>query len=588
MGWEALFSLASVLFCFGMMAFTRVSPDLITSAALTLLLLAGVVSPEQALAGFANQGMLTVAVLYVVVSGLTETGAVGWIGQTLLGRPRSIRHAQWRLMLPVAALSAFLNNTPVVAVFIPALQEWARRHRLQLSRLLIPLSFASIAGGTCTLIGSSTNLLVNGLMLEQSGSGLALFDLLWIGLQVSLAVLLFVLLMGGWLLPNRSSAMEEFADVRAYTVEMQVEAGSPLPGRSIDEAGLRQLPRLFLAEIEREGGVLPAVSSKERLQAGDRLLFVGARDSVVDLQRIHGLLPATNQLFKLNDERPERRFIEVVVSSRHPLVGRTVREGRFRNRYNAVIIALARNGERLDGKLGDQRLQAGDTLLLEARPSFLEQQRNAQDWLLISPVGESHPLQHERAPLALGIVLLMVVLVGLGWLSMLKGALLAAGLMILTRCTRGQVARRSPDWQVLVVIATSFGIGAALQQSGAALFVAQGLMGLAGGEPWLALTLVFGITALLTALATNNVAAVLMFPIALAAAQQLQVSLLPFAITIMVAASASFATPIGYQTNLMVYNAGGYRFQDFLRIGLPLTLLVGLVTLLLVPLVWPF
>ncbi|KRT56037.1 SLC13 family permease [endosymbiont of Ridgeia piscesae] len=588
MGWEALFSLASVLFCFGMMAFTRVSPDLITSAALTLLLLAGVVSPEQALAGFANQGMLTVAVLYVVVSGLTETGAVGWIGQTLLGRPRSIRHAQWRLMLPVAALSAFLNNTPVVAVFIPALQEWARRHRLQLSRLLIPLSFASIAGGTCTLIGSSTNLLVNGLMLEQSGSGLALFDLLWIGLPVSLAVLLFVLLMGGWLLPNRSSAMEEFADVRAYTVEMQVEAGSPLPGRSIDEAGLRQLPRLFLAEIEREGGVLPAVSSKERLQAGDRLLFVGARDSVVDLQRIHGLLPATNQLFKLNDERPERRFIEVVVSSRHPLVGRTVREGRFRNRYNAVIIALARNGERLDGKLGDQRLQAGDTLLLEARPSFLEQQRNAQDWLLISPVGESHPLQHERAPLALGIVLLMVVLVGLGWLSMLKGALLAAGLMILTRCTRGQVARRSPDWQVLVVIATSFGIGAALQQSGAALFVAQGLMGLAGGEPWLALTLVFGITALLTALATNNVAAVLMFPIALAAAQQLQVSLLPFAITIMVAASASFATPIGYQTNLMVYNAGGYRFQDFLRIGLPLTLLVGLVTLLLVPLVWPF
>jgi len=588
MGWEALFSLASVLFCFGMMAFTRVSPDLITSAALTVLLLAGVVSPEQALAGFANQGMLTVAVLYVVVSGLTETGAVGWIGQTLLGRPRSIRHAQWRLMLPVAGLSAFLNNTPVVAVFIPALQEWARRHRLQLSKLLIPLSFASIAGGTCTLIGSSTNLLVNGLMLEQTGSGLALFDLLWIGLPVSLAVLLFVLLMGSWLLPNRSSAMEEFADVRAYTVEMQVEVDSPLPGRSIDEAGLRQLPGLFLAEIEREGGVLPAVSSKERLQAGDRLLFVGARDSVVDLQRIHGLLPATNQLFKLNDERPERRFIEAVVSSRHPLVGRTVREGRFRNRYNAVIIALARNGERLDGKLGDQRLQAGDTLLLEARPSFLEQQRNAQDWLLISPVGESHPLQHERAPLALGIVLLMVLLVGLGWLSMLKGALLAAGLMILTRCTRGQVARRSPDWQVLVVIATSFGIGAALQQSGAALFVAQGLMGLAGGEPWLALALVFGVTALLTALATNNVAAVLMFPIALAAAQQLGVSLLPFAITIMVAASASFATPIGYQTNLMVYNAGGYRFQDFLRIGLPLTLLVGLVTLLLVPLVWPF
>jgi di/tricarboxylate transporter len=589
MGWEGHFSLGVVLICFAMMAFSRISPDIITTAGLTLLLLAGVLTPTQALAGFANEGMLTVAVLYVVVSGLTETGAVGWIVHHLLGRPRSTRHAQLRLMLPVAGLSAFLNNTPVVAIFIPAVQDWARRHRLTLSRLLIPLSYASIAGGTCTLIGTSTNLVVNGLLTGQSdAAGFGLFDLAWIGLPVTLAVFLFILLFGAWLLPARAPILEDLEEVREYTVEMLLEAGSPLVGQSIEEAGLRQLPGLFLVEIDRGGYMLPAVSSQQRLRAEDRLIFTGIRDSVVDLQKIRGLIPAADQVFKLYQARRERCFLEAVVSNSHPLIGKTVREGQFRTRYHAVIIALARNGERIKQKIGDIRLQAGDTLLLETHPSFLEQQRNSRDYFLVSPIGDSHPLNHEGAATALAIVIGMVLMVALGWLSMLKAALLAAGLMIITRCTDGRIARRAPDWQVLVVIATSFGIGAALQETGAAALVSQGLVSLAQGDPWLSMGLIFLATALLTALATNNVAAVLMFPIAQATAQDIQSSLLPFVVTIMVAASASFATPIGYQTNLMVYNAGGYRFWDFVRVGLPLTLLVGLVTVLLAPLIWKF
>jgi di/tricarboxylate transporter len=348
------------------------------------------------------------------------------------------------------------------------------------------------------------------------------------------------------------------------------------------------LPGLFLVEIDRGGYMLPAVSSQERLQANDRLIFTGIRDSVVDLQKIRGLIPATDQVFKLYQARRERCFLEAVISNSHPLIGKTVREGQFRTRYNAVIIALARNGERIKQKIGDIRLCAGDTLLLETNSGFLEQQRNSRDYFLVSPIGDSHPLHHEGAATALAIVVAMVLVVALGWLSMLKAALLAAGLMIITRCTDGRIARRAPDWQVLVVIATSFGIGAALQKTGAAALVSQGLVSLAQGEPWLSLALIFLTTALLTSLATNNVAAVLMFPIALATAQDMQVNLLPFAVTIMVAASASFATPIGYQTNLMVYNAGGYRFWDFFRVGLPLTLLVGLVTVLLAPLIWRF
>ena len=589
MVWEAWLTLSVVAGCFAMMAFTRVSPDIIMSAGLTVLLVSGVLLPEEALAGFANQGMLTVAVLYIVVSGLTETGAVGWIVQHILGQPRNTRQAQVRLMAPAAVLSAFLNNTPVVAVFVPAVKVWARRNKLSLSKLLIPLSYASIVGGTCTLIGTSTNLVVNGLLIDQLGlPGLGMFDLAWIGVPISVSVLLFVLLFSGRLLPDRKEPLVHSDGMREYTAEMMVEEGSPLEGCCIEKAGLRSLPGLFLAEIERDGAILPAVEPRERLEANDRLIFVGAIESVVDLHRIRGLVPATDQVMKLEGARKDRSFFEAVLSDTCPLVGKSVCEGRFRTRYHAVIIALARNGVRLRGKIGDMVLRAGDTLLLEARPDFIDQQGRSRDFLLVSEVGGFHPPNHKGAPMALAIIIGMVALAASGLLSMLEAALVAAGLMIVSGCTSGRVARQAPDWQVLVVIATSFGVGAALQKSGAAGVLADGIISLAGGNPWATLVLVFIATALLTAIATNNVAAVLAFPIALSAAHHMNVDVLPFAITIMVAASASFATPIGYQTNLMVYNAGGYRFADFVRIGLPLTLLVGLVSVGLVPLIWGF
>jgi di/tricarboxylate transporter len=588
LAWQGWFTLGVMALSFGLFAFTRYAPDIITTAALSLLLLTGIVSPQDGLAGFANEGMLTVAVLYVVVTGLTETGAVAWISQALLGRPRSALSARLRLMAPVAALSAFVNNTPVVAVFLPAVQDWARRHRLELSRLMIPLSFAGIAGGTCTLIGTSTNLVVNGLYVAQSGGpGLHFFELAWIGIPVVAVVFVFLLTSGHWLLPRRRSAADSNEDVRQYTAEMLVPDASPLIGKSIEAAGLRQLPGLFLIEIDRAGQCIPAVASSEILQGGDRLVFAGVIESVLDLQRTRGLLPATDQVFKLDGPRAGRCFVEAVLSDTSPTIGMTVREGRFRNRYNAVIIAVNRNGVRLPGKIGEIELRAGDTLLLESRPSFVEQQRNSRDFLLVSQLGDSHPLNHERALTAVLIVLAMITCVTSGLLSMLQSALLAAGLMLLTRCTDGATARKAPDWQVLVVIATSFGIGAALQNTGAAAFVASGLISMVGHDPQLALAGIFVTASLLTSFATNNVAAVLVFPICIQTATAVNSNPEPFLITLMVAASASFATPIGYQTNLMVFNIGGYRFGDFLRVGVPLTLLVGLVTVLLVPLIWP-
>jgi di/tricarboxylate transporter len=587
--WQAWYSVAVTLLCFATLAATRFAPDIIMVGGVVLLLVAGVLSPEEALSGLANEGMVTVAVLYVVVAGLRETGGIGWIVQSVLGRPGSLRHAQFRLMSPVVLISAFLNNTPVVAMFIPAVVDWAKRHRLSVSKLMIPLSFASIAGGTCTLIGSSTNLVVNSLLIEQSGlTGLGMFDLAWIGIPVVVVVFLFILFTSRWLLPDRIPAISRFDDPREYTVEMLVEEGSPLIGQSIEQAGLRQLPGMFLMEIDRRGQVMPAVSPRELMQEGDRLVFVGIIESVVDLQQIRGLRPASNQLFKLQSPRQDRALVEAVVSDSCPLLGLSVRDGHFRNVYNAVIIAVARNGVRLRQKIGDIVLRPGDTLLLESHLSFAEQQRNSRDFFLVSCIEDATPPKHDKALIAVAIMAFMVLSVAVDWLSMLKASMLAAGLMILTRCLTGGRARRSVDWKVLIVIAASFGLGNALQNTGAAGALAGAMVELADAVPWLTLLLLFLTTAILTAVATNNAAAVIMFPIALSTASNLGVSPLPFIITLMVAASASFATPIGYQTNLMVYGVGGYRFSDYLRIGIPMTLLVGLITLLLVPLVWPW
>jgi len=589
MGFEAWLTVAVITLCIGLLASNRFPSDAVMVGGLTLLLLTGVLSPDEALAGLANEGMVTVAVLYVVVAGVSETGGTAWVSQALLGRPRSIAHAQARLMLPVAALSAFLNNTPVVAMFIPAVQDWAKRHRIAVSQLMIPLSYAAIAGGTCTLIGTSTNLVVNGLLLKETDApGLGFFDIAWVGIPTLILTIAFTVLFGRRLLPERQSVLSRLADAREYTVEMLVESRSPLDGMSIEEAGLRQLPGLYLVEVERGGHILPAVAPETVLQGGDRLLFAGIVESVLDLQKIRGLTPATNQVFKLDAPRHQRCLVEAVVSESFPLLGRSIREGRFRTLYQAAIIAVARNGERVRSKIGDIVPRPGDTLLMETHPSFFERYRNTRDFLLVSRLDNSTPPRHERAGLALLVMAGMVVLAASGLLSMLEAAMLAAGLMLLLRCTSASAARRSVDWQVLLVIAASFGMGAALQQTGAANAVAGGLVALAGDNPWAALALVFVATSLFTNLITNNAAAALMFPIALAAAARLDVSVLPFAIVIMKAASASFATPVGYQTNLMVMGPGGYRFIDYFRLGLPLTVLTGAVTVLIAPLIWPF
>ncbi|MCG5540659.1 MULTISPECIES: SLC13 family permease [unclassified Halorhodospira] len=588
MGWEAYLTAVVVVALLTSLITTRLAPDMAFLGAVTVLLVSGVIGPREAFEGLSNPGVLTVATLYVVVAGIRETGGVQWISTRMLGRPRSLFDAQRRLTLPVAGFSAFLNNTPVVAMLIPAVGDWARKHNLAESKLLLPLSYAAMLGGTCTLIGTSTNLVVNGALEERTGDGLMLFELAWVGVPVLIAGLAFMFATSRWLLPDRRPAAEALEDPRQYTVEMIVEANGPLVGRTIERAGLRHLPGCYLMEIDRGGEILPAVSPREKLHGGDRLVFVGVVDSVVELQKIRGVKPATDQVFKLDGRRSDRRLVEVVVSETCPVANRTVRDGRFRTRYDAVVIAVARNGERVDGKIGDIVLRPGDTLLIEAGEGFVERQRNARDFLLVRAIEGSAVPRHDRAWVALGILGTMLGVVGVGWLSMLEGALAAGAALLATRCLTINTARQAIDWSVILTIAAAFGIGAAMEQTGLAHTVAGALLQLAGDGPWLNLAVIYLVTALFTAVITNNAAAVLMVPIAGSVAGDLGVSIIPFAVAIMLAASASFATPMGYQTNLMVYGPGGYHFTDYLRAGLPLNLVTGAVALAVIPWVWPF
>jgi di/tricarboxylate transporter len=585
-GWAVI---AIILLCVLLLITTRISADLIFLGGLTVLILGNVVTPKQALVGFSNQGMLTVAALYVVAAGLKETGAIRYVVNAIIGHSRSIRRAQVRIMAPVMVVSAFLNNTPVVASFIPALEDWARKNRISASKILIPLSYAAILGGTCTLIGTSTNLIVNGLLIQEASTHtIGIFEPGWIGVPCAIAGFIYLTVFGRKLLPSRGSGFDTFKDPREYTIEMIVNGSSPLPGKTVEEAGLRQLPGLFLAEIYRNDHIIAAVDPEEELHSGDRLIFTGVVDSIVDLQQVNGLTPATDQIFKLDSSRRERLLVEAVVSPTHPVNGKTIKKGNFRNIYNAVVLAVSRNGERVKEKVGDIRLKTGDTLLMEAHPNFLEQFKNSSDYYLTSGISNSTPPNYKKSGVAWSILALMVSSVAFGLLSMFQASFLAAGLMIATRCCRASEVKDYIDWSVLLVIAATLGIGSALQHTGAARLLAERFLSFTQQNPHLALAGVYLATWTLTELVTNTAAAVLIFPIAISMAASFGVSYMPFVMVIIMAASASFSTPIGYQTNLMVYGPGGYRFTDFTRIGLPLNLIIATITISLVPLIWPF
>ena len=600
MSWQAWLTAAVITGMLCALASGRAAMDAAVLTAVLVLALSGVLDAREAVQGFANPGVLTVGFLYVLSAGLSRTGALTMLTSRLLGRPRNALEAQARLVIPVTISSAFINNTPIVAMFLPVLAGWARRAGLSPSRLYLPLSYAAILGGVCTLIGTSTNVVVAGLARQYAaghpGSGLdsiGMFTITVIGLPVAAAGVAYVLLFGRVLLPERLPPDAPASDSkRGYSTAMRVDAGSPVVGKTVEQAGLRRLPGLFLSRIERPSETLIAVSPAQVLRENDLLVFVGNLDSVIDLQRVRGLSPAADEAGEAVGPRHARKLTEAVIAPASPLVGRSIRESAFRTRYEAVIIAVHRHGHRLTGKIGDIVLRPGDTLVIEADPDFAQRHRGSSDFYLVSELeGETLP-RHDRAWAAIGVLAIVVAMLSLAGTEVpvlgvrvpaeVIGAMCGAALMVLLRCCSAAQARDSVHWQVLLVIAASMALGTAMEKTGLAATIAgsmSGVLDAVGAErsAWAVFAVVYASTWLFTAIMNNNSAGVLMFPIAVRLAEQSGLPALPVVLCVMVAASCEFISPIGYQTNLMVMGPGGYRVSDYVRYGGPLNVLCAVV-----------
>ena len=556
---------------------------------MTALLVSGVLTPNEAFQGFANPALFIIACFYVVSAAIKESGALHWWIMRWLGQRKPVSRAIPRIMWPVALISSVISNTPVVAIFIPLIQDWCRRHNITASKLLIPLSYASILGGTCTLIGTSTNLLVVGMLQgTPEADELSLFTPALVGLPLVVIGVLYFVVLGHRLLPARQGISESTPDSREYAVSMRVEEGGALSGMTIADAGLRHLQHSFLSELQSKGHVIPAVGPEEILKDNDILVFVGQPEAVSELRQFRGLVPAEGEILKLDVPYSSRALIEAVVSPTSNLVGKTVKESTFRTLFGGVILSVSRNGQRISQKVGSIVVRSGDTLLLEAARGFVRRHRYNRDFLLLSRIDDATIPNLSKAPVALGLLGLFIVLVVTGSLSLIAASLLLVIALGATKCISLEFAQRSVDMRLLLAIGASLALGFALQKTGLAGLAAQGIMSLADGNPYINLLLLYVVTVIVTELITNNAAAVLMFPLAQSLSLELDASLLPFVMTIMFAASASFLTPFGYQTNLMVQGPGGYQFGDYFRVGILLSLLVGATVVFLVPIVWPF
>lgn len=568
------------------------APDIALLCGLVVVMLAGVIDAGTAIRGFGNEGLLTVAALFIVAAGMQNTGTIRWLASLLLRSGSGIRSTLANLCIPTAFVSAFLNNTPIVAVLTPATIDFAKRQRYSPSKLLMPLCFATTLGGTLTLIGTSTNLVVAGLVESAINTAAAnklnglhpigFFEITRIGLPLAIIGVAYLIFAAPKILPQRIPVIEPLSDPRQYTARLEVAAGGPLDGRTIAEAKLRRLDGLFLVEIQRTGDSISAPGPDQRLLGNDTLVFAGAVEQIVALRSTPGLNPDGEKKTSTNSRG--RLMIEAVISNSFPGLKSSIREFGFRARYDAAVIAVARNGERVTGRIGDIVLQVGDTLLLEANESFLARNRSSRDFFLVSGLPSSD-LRPQRAILALSILIAMI---GAATYSgnMLAPSLAAAVAMVVCGCLRAADARASIDISILLVIGAGLGLSNAVEASGLGASLGQFILGLGAGSVLASLAAVYLVTVILTNLISNAAAAAIVFPLALATATQAHTDPMPFVLAVLFAASAAFATPIGYQTNLMIYGPGGYRFSDFVRFGLPLNIIAFIITISL--LAWQY
>ena len=582
---HAWITIATVLTMFTILLTTKLRTDLVFLGAIGVLFVTGVLDAKEAFSGFSSTSVVVIGVLFVVVAGLTYTGVLQWMVKHLLGQPDSYSKAIFRLMLPVAALSSFLSNTTVVALFVNIVKMWSKKLGIAPSKLLIPLSYASGMGGVCTLIGTPPNLIISGLYADHSGHAMNVLATTIPGLFCLFVGILSILAMRK-LLPDRKAPDNAFESTADYTVEMMVTADNPHIGQTIAEAGLSQVRGGKLIELIHYDTVISPVADDEPVMGGDRLVYAGQVDELLDLRKSHGLVNADHPVFTMSEIEKNRQLHTAYITFGSSLIGQSMDDSTFERDNNMVLVAVARRGQRIDQSPREVTLQAGDTLLFECpAKAHVDTDRLASHLQFF----DSQQVANfsNKTLISTVIMLAMVALSALGVMSLLQCAFIAAAAMLIFGCCSPDQAMKSINWDILMVFAGSVVLGLAIQKTGIAERMAFGILDVCGTNPIVVMTAICLVGTFITEFISNTAAGAMFFPIMLEAAEKLGYEPYPFLIALMISVSSSFATPIGSPTHMLVYGPGGYRFSDFMRIGLLMNLIILAANILIVNIVYP-
>ncbi len=587
LGWNAWLTIALLLVMFGLMMKTKIPAEFVFVGGMGVLYVTGVLDVKEALSGFSSVSVVTVGILFVVIAGLVHSGVVHWMVKRMLGTPSSYSSAIVRMMVPVALLSSFLNNTTVVALFLKVVKVWAKKLSIAPSKLLIPLSYASCLGGICTLIGTPPNLIISGMLMNDTQIDLNMFSTTIPGL-FCLAIGIVTILLTKRLLPVRKSSDEAFEATREYTVELLVPTVCEAVGKSVSEADLMNVRGGRLLEIVRfDKEVISPVSPDEFVMGGDRLVYAGQVDAILDLREKHGLTTATKHVFSLDEVKGNRHFYTASVRRDSALIGKSMESCNFEEEHSTVLVAVVREGERINQNPRSVKLAQNDVLLFESDSKRGKQLRTSAAKDLRFFDSEDVPNIGKQTIVASLIMLAMVLLSAFNVMTLLQAGFLAAGAMLLTRCCTTQQAWQSINWGVIMIFAGSVCLGTAIDRTGIATALADGILNVCGSNALMALICICLVATFVTEFISNTAAAAIFYPIAYQTAVTLDANPVTFCIALMIAVSSSFATPIGSPTHMLIYGEGGYRFFDFARIGLVMNIVILAANIFIVTLVFP-
>ena len=581
----AWITILTVLSMFTVLLLTKLRADLVFLGAIAILFVTGVLNAKEAFSGFSSTSVVIIGVLFVVVAGLTHTGVLQWIVKHLLGQPESYSKAVIRLMLPVAGLSSFLSNTTVVALFVGIVKMWSKKLGVSPSKLLIPLSYASGMGGVCTLIGTPPNLIISGLYAENTGVAMNVLTTTIPGLFCLFIGVLSIIAMRN-LLPDRKAPESAFESTSEYTVELLVPSDNPNIGMTINEAGLNNVRGGNLIEVVHFDEFVSPAGGDEILMGGDRLIYSGQIDEILELKKSHGLVNADHYVFTLSEIDKNRQLRTAYVTFASSLIGKAIGNTSFEKDYGLVLVAVARSGKRIEQSPREVVIQAGDTLLLDCPPKLKIDTSSLASKLHFFD-SDQVPNIGKKTLISTTIMIAMVVLSALNIIPLLQCAFLAAIAMLVFQCCNVDQAMKSINWEILMVFAGSVVLGVAIQKTGIAERLAFGILDVCGDNPIVVMTAICFVGTFITEFISNTAAGAMFFPIMYQAAEKLGYEPFPFLVALMVSVSSSFATPIGSPTHMLVYGPGGYRFSDFMRIGLLMNIIILAANIFIVNIIYP-